>query len=61
MILHAQDIAHGLDLPLEPPAELCRRLFAAVSVADEESMPPTDDLWNDLLVRSGRARVRPAD
>lgn len=63
LILHAQDVASGLGVRLEPPQDLCRRLWNATrtrthngsaDATDHATDHPTDDAWVDLLVRSGR-------
>jgi hypothetical protein len=59
LILHAHDVCTGLQVPFEPPVDLCERLR-------EHTRPwplwnllwnglgRTDDPWSDLLVASGR-------
>jgi hypothetical protein len=59
MILHAHDVCGGLGVAFEPPAELCRRLYAATDGwPGNLTVEPTDDAWHDLLVRSGRPSPR---
>jgi hypothetical protein len=55
MILHAHDVCCGLEIPFDPPPDLCRRLFD--STADWHGgvdIEPTGDAWADLVARSGR-------
>jgi hypothetical protein len=59
LALHASDIAVGLTASFEPPADLCRRLFAATDGwPGNHEIDPTGDAWSDLLARSGRLRPR---
>jgi hypothetical protein len=63
LILHAHDVARGLDVAFAPPADLCHHLR-------EHTRPwplwtlvwsapgSTDDPWADLLVASGREPAR---
>jgi hypothetical protein len=63
MILHGHDVATGLDIEFEPPADLCQRLRDHTSTwihwtAPGWSQPAvTDDPWGDLLRGAGRARA----
>jgi hypothetical protein len=58
LILHAYDVCTGLDVPFDPPRELCQRLrdhtrgwpYGPV-------VEPAGDPWSDLLERSGRPRL----
>lgn len=53
VLVHTADIAAGLDVPWQPPADLCARvltrLFPDVEV--------TDDPWHTLLWATGRAEL----
>ena len=62
LILHAHDVCTGLDVPFDPPMELCERLRQ-----DTQSWPlwdlpgwtppaMTGEPWADLLRSSGRLR-----
>jgi hypothetical protein len=65
MIVHTHDICSGLDVPFDPPQDLCRRLRDHTSEWPDvvtferpvEPRPTTDDAWSDLLERAGRARL----
>ena len=56
LILHTYDIASGLQVPFEPPRDLCDRL--AVHTKGwwpiESEHEPSGDAWADLLLRHGR-------
>ncbi|MBA2283756.1 MAG: hypothetical protein H0W25_21315 [Acidimicrobiia bacterium] len=55
LILHAHDIAAGLQQPLDPPAEVCERLYLATDGwFGPATEPPAGDPWAALLARSGR-------
>jgi hypothetical protein len=63
LILHAHDVCVGLQVPFEPPADLCLRLREHTRpwpmwTGEWHGLRHTDDPWDDLLVSSGR--VRPA-
>jgi hypothetical protein len=59
MILHGHDVATGLGVAFDPPAEVCRRLFHATDGwPGNHPVDPTGDAWVDLLVRSGRPSPR---
>jgi hypothetical protein len=61
LILHGHDVAAGLAMPFEPPADTCRRLrdhtrpWPLWTVA-WNGLPDTDDPWADLLHGAGRRR-----
>jgi hypothetical protein len=61
LILHAHDVCAGLQVPFEPPAELCYRLrehtrpWPMWTVA-WNGLGHTEDPWGDLLTGSGRGR-----
>jgi hypothetical protein len=61
LILHSHDVCTGLDVPFEPPADLCHRLrehtrpWPMWTVA-WNGLDRTDDPWADLLTGSGRQR-----
>ncbi len=58
LILHAADVCTGLDVPFDPPRELCQRLWDHTREWPyTRSVETTADPWSDLLERSGRARV----
>lgn len=57
LILHGHDVCTGLGLPLDPPADVCRRLLDHTSTWPRmPTVDRTDDPWADLLQRSGRPR-----
>ena len=61
LILHAHDVCAGLQVPFEPPAELCRRLREHTRpwpmwTVGWDGLADTDDPWADLLTSSGRQR-----
>lgn len=63
LILHAHDVATGLDVPFEPPADLSHRLREHTRpwplwTTSWRGLGCTDDPWNDLLAGSGRSRQR---
>lgn len=55
LVQHAHDVASGVGVDFQPPADVCRRL-----IEHTESWPwhspieRTDDAWSDLLVLTGR-------
>jgi hypothetical protein len=61
LILHAHDVCTGLDVPFDPPAELCERLREHTRSWPMWTMPEftpltmSADPWLDLLSASGRA------
>jgi hypothetical protein len=61
LILHAHDVCTGLQVPFEPPADLCCRLrehtrpWPMWTVA-WNGLARTNDAWADLLTSSGRQR-----
>jgi hypothetical protein len=63
LILHGNDVAAGLGVHFEPPADLCGRLrehtrpWPAWDV-EWNGLGRTDDPWFDLLTASGRQRAR---
>jgi hypothetical protein len=58
LILHAHDVCTGLDVPFDPPRELCARLREhTCDWPGTRDIHATDDPWSDLLARSGRPRV----
>ena len=64
LILHAHDVAGGLDVPFEPPVEACGRLREHTRpwpmwTLVWSPLGSTDDPWNDLLVASGRIAAGP--
>jgi hypothetical protein len=60
LVLHGHDVCSGLGVAYEPDADACRRLFAHTADWPGHAVPvsPTDDIWGDLLTRSGRPSVR---
>lgn len=62
LILHAHDVAVGLDIGFEPPVGLARRLrehtrpWPMWTIA-WNGLGDTDDPWGDLLAGSGRTRA----
>jgi hypothetical protein len=56
LILHTHDISTGLDIPFDPPRDLCSRLFAHTRNWPQEAIEPTGDSWSDLLASRGRPR-----
>ena len=61
LILHAHDVCAGLQVPFEPPAELCRRLCEHTRAwpmwsVGWDGLADTGDPWGDLLTSSGRQR-----
>ena len=61
LALHAHDVCTGLQVPFEPPAELCERLREHVRpwpmwTLAWNGLSCSDDPWGDLLVSSGRHR-----
>jgi hypothetical protein len=59
LILHAHDIASGLDVPFDPPRAICARiLHHTAHWPGNAAFTPTEDSWADLLARSGRPRPR---
>lgn len=51
VLLHTHDIAEGLGLPYEPPAELCARVLTTIF---PHVRPEPDAPWNTLLWATGR-------
>ncbi|MGQ4379964.1 GNAT family N-acetyltransferase [Streptomyces sp. SAS_267] len=51
VLLHTHDIAEGLGLPYEPPAELCARVLATIF---PHVRPEPDAPWSTLLWATGR-------
>ncbi|MFE1288694.1 GNAT family N-acetyltransferase [Streptomyces sp. NPDC058751] len=51
ILLHTHDIAEGLGLPYEPPAELCARVLARIF---PHVRPEPDTPWRTLLWATGR-------
>lgn len=63
LILHAHDVCAGLQVPFEPPAELCHRLCEHTRpwpmwTVGWDGLAETGDPWGDLLTSSGRQRHR---
>ncbi len=63
LILHARDVAIGLDVAFDPSADLCSRLREhtrrwPVWTAEWRGLGRTDDPWADLLRGSGRTLER---
>jgi len=63
LILHAHDVALGLEIPFTPPRDLCARLREhtrgwAMWRLLGPGLRAHDDPWTDLLVASGRATGR---
>ena len=61
LILHAHDVCSGLQVPFEPPADLCRRLCEHTRpwpmwTVGWDGLADTGDPWGDLLTSSGRTR-----
>jgi hypothetical protein len=62
LVLHAHDVASGLGVPFEPPADACARLRDHTRgwphwwAPGWSPAPTTDDPWADLLAASGRHR-----
>lgn len=61
LVLHAHDVCMGLQVPYEPPQDLCVRLRDHTRSwpmwsRDWSVLSCTDDAWGDLLSASGRAR-----
>jgi hypothetical protein len=61
LVLHAKDVAGGLAVEFEPPADLCRRLREHTRPWPMwgvywEPLGDSDDPWGDLLAASGRVR-----
>lgn len=57
LILHGYDVCTGLDLPFDPPRDVCGRLLDHTARWPRlPSVERTDDPWADLLERSGRPR-----
>lgn len=54
LILHAYDVSCGLDVPFDPPREICQRLMDHTVDGPFGDVVRTDDPWSDLLRRSGR-------
>jgi hypothetical protein len=55
LILHTYDIASGLDVPYEPPQDLCARLTAHTrDWPGQDPIEPSGDEWADMLRRYGR-------
>jgi hypothetical protein len=48
LILHAHDVCTGLDVPFDPPQDLCARLL------EHTGGEASSDAWRALLERSGR-------
>jgi hypothetical protein len=61
LILHAHDVCAGLDVPFEPPPNLCERLREHTREWPMwqfwNELGRTDDPWGDLLEASGRRRA----
>ncbi len=61
LILHAHDVCQGLQVPFDPPRDICHRLrehtypWPMWTVA-WRGLTRTDDPWHDLLEASGRRR-----
>lgn len=61
LALHAHDVCTGLQVPFEPPAELCERLREHVRpwpmwTLAWNALGCSGDPWGDLLMSSGRHR-----
>ncbi|MER7701273.1 maleylpyruvate isomerase N-terminal domain-containing protein [Kitasatospora sp. NPDC097605] len=54
-LVHLHDVAEGLGLPWEPPAEACRRTLARLF--PDVTPDPADDPWPTLLWATGRAAL----
>jgi hypothetical protein len=55
LILHGHDVCAGLGVALDPPGDLCRRLFDHTAPWPRQAaIVRTDDPWADLRERSGR-------
>lgn len=60
MLLHGHDVASGLGVPLDPPADICARLREHTRSWPHWRSPgwsqpaTTDDPWLDILTASGR-------
>jgi hypothetical protein len=65
LILHAHDVCSGLQVPFEPPDELCYRLREHTRLwpmwgTTWMVLDHSEDPWADLLRASGRTKVRGA-
>jgi hypothetical protein len=55
-LLHGEDIAHGLGVALEPPADLCERLLARMFPHARQDLAGLDP-WTALRWYSGRLKL----
>lgn len=64
MVLHGHDVAAGLQVPYEPPAEECARLrdhtreWRHWNGGVWPTLQITDDPWGDIVTASGRFRFQ---
>lgn len=56
VLLHGQDIAHGLDLALDPPRDLCARVLARMFPQAAAELGDSDS-WTALQWATGRAEL----
>lgn len=56
LLVHGEDIARGLGLALEPPAEVCERVLARM-FPDLTAEDTGDDPWEGLLWATGRIEL----
>lgn len=65
LALHAHDVASGLGVPFEPPADVCARLrdhtrgWPQWSTPGWSPAPTTTDAWSDLLTGADRRPSEP--
>jgi hypothetical protein len=53
VLVHTGDIAKGLDLPYDPPRELCQRVVARLF----RGAPEESDCWSVMLWATGRSEL----
>jgi hypothetical protein len=60
MTLHAHDVCTGLNVPFDPPPDVCNRLLThTADWPGQEPVHRIGDSWVDLVARSGRPRPVP--